>query len=140
MVKDDEKVIGAVTGIPLAEAGEKFLIPFATNQPVDSIFYLGEILLLKDYRGKGIGYQLYKMFEDWVRKKQQYQTIAIVEVIRDQHDPRKPKHYTPVHKLWEKLGYVEHPEMAIQASYKEVDSDGKIPHSLVYSFKDLSTL
>lgn len=137
IVKDKQKVIGAVIGIPLAEADEIILPPFAQNQSIHSIFYLGEILLLKEYRGKGIGYQMYRMFEDLVRQKKQYHKIAIAEVIRDQHDPRKPKNYISVHKLLERLGYVKHPEMVILASYKEVDSTGKIPHSLVYSFKDL---
>jgi GNAT superfamily N-acetyltransferase len=137
IVKDKQKVIGAVTGIPLAEADEMFLTPFPKNQSIHSIFYLGEILLLKEYRGKGIGYQMYRIFEDLVRQKKQYHKIAIAEVIRDQNDPRKPKNYISVHKLWERLGYIEHPEIVMQCSYKTVDSTEKIPHSLVYSFKDL---
>jgi len=138
IVKDQGNIVGALTGIPLAEADEMFLTPFAKNQlPIHHIFYLGEILLSKEYRGKGIGYQMYRMFEDLVRQKKQYQKIAIAEVIRNQHDPRKPKNYISVHKLWERLGYIEHPEMVMQFSYKEVDSSGKIPHSFVFSFKDL---
>ena len=50
IVKDGQKVIGAVTGIPLVEVDAIFLTPFAKNQSIDSIFHLGEILLLKEYR------------------------------------------------------------------------------------------
>lgn len=139
IVKDKQNIIGAVTGIPLAEADEIFLTPFAKNQSIQSIFYLGEILLLKEYRGKGIGYQMYRMFEDLVRQKTEYHKIALAEVIRCQHDPRKPKNYTSLQKFWVRLGYVEHSDMVIQANYKEIDSNWKIPHSLVYSFKDLYT-
>ena len=137
IVKDEQKVIGAVTGIPLAEVDEVFLTPFAKNEPIDSIFHLGEILLLKEYRGKGIGYKTYKLFEDLVREKKQYNKIAIIEVVRDQDDPRKPKNYISARKFWEKMGYTEHPKMVIHTFYKEVDSPEKVPHTLVYSFKDM---
>ncbi|HLB52190.1 MAG TPA: GNAT family N-acetyltransferase [Chlamydiales bacterium] len=139
IVKDKEKIVGAITGIPLMETDEMFRIPFVKHHfPVRSIFYLGEILLLKEYRGKGIGYKMYKMFEDLVRKNKQYEKIAIAEVLRDKNDPRKPENYVSVHKLWERLGYIEHSEMIMQAPYKEIGGAGKVPHSLIFSFKDLS--
>jgi GNAT superfamily N-acetyltransferase len=137
LVEDHKKVVGAVTGLPLAEVDETLLTPFEKNSSLHSIFYLGEILLLKEYRGKGVGHQMYRMFEDLVRQKKQFQKIAIAEVMRDPHDPRQPKNYISVHELWKKLGYARHPEMVIQASYKEIDSTEKIPHSLVCSLKKL---
>lgn len=138
IVQDQEKVVGALTGIPLGEMDKAFLPPFVKGHlPIRSIFYLGEMLLLKEYRGKKLGYKMYKTFEDLVKQTGQYKMIAIAEVIRDKNDPRKPKHYIPARKLWEKLGFVEHPEMIMQFSYKQVDSAGKVPNSLVFSFREL---
>jgi GNAT superfamily N-acetyltransferase len=139
LASDQGRIVGAVTGIPIAEMDAQFLVPFVENHfSVMSIFYLGEMLLLKEYRGKGTGYAMYKMFEDLVRSDQRYEQIAIAEVVRDKSDLRMPENYVPVSKLWEKLGYIQRPEILMQAPYKEIDSIGKVPHSLVFSFKDLS--
>jgi len=138
IAKDQGKIVGAITGIPLAETDEIFRMPFEKYHfSVHSIFYLGEILLFKEYRGKGVGYKMYKMLEDLVRKNKQYEKIAIAEVLRDENDPRKPHNYVSVHKLWERLGFIEHPELIVQIPYKEIDSEKKVPHSLIFSFKDL---
>ena len=92
MVKDKEKIVGAVTGIPLFETDEMFLTPFVKHHfSIHSIFYLGEILLLKKYRGKGIGYKMYKMFEDLVRQNKQYEKIAIAEVLRNKNRSKKTR-------------------------------------------------
>jgi GNAT superfamily N-acetyltransferase len=137
-VKDGEKTVGAVSGKPLADMEELLLVPFAQHHlSVQDIFYLGEIMLLKEYRGKGIGYQLYRKFEDVVKQKKQYQKMAIAEIGRQDQDPRKPKNYIPGRVFWQRLGYIEYPEMIIQVLYKETDNAENIPHSLIYSLKDL---
>ncbi|HEX2580239.1 MAG TPA: GNAT family N-acetyltransferase [Rhabdochlamydiaceae bacterium] len=138
VVKDGEKIVGAVSGKPLAETEEVLLVPFAQKKlPIQSVFYLGEIMLLKEYRGKGIGYQLYTRFEEAVKQKNQHIHMALVEIIRQDHDPRKPKNYISGHRFWQKLGFLEHSEMVIKVAYKEIDSTEKISHSLVYSLKNL---
>jgi len=140
LAKDKGKIVGAVTGIPLSELDKIFLMPFMEKHiPTKAQYYLGEILLLKEYRGKGNGYKLYSMFEEWVRQKGKYQKIVIAEVVRPANDPRKPKDYIPTRKFWESLGYIEHPELVFHIPYKEIGYKEKVPHSLVFSFKDLSS-
>lgn len=138
MARDKEETVGVVAGMPLIEMDEVFQSPFEKhNVAIHSIFYLGDMLLLKEYRGRGIGSKIYKMFEDLVRKNKQYQTIAIAEILRDKNDPRQPKNYVSADKFWASLHYAKHPEIVIQIPYKEVDSAGKVPHLLVVSCKDL---
>ncbi|MBM3207703.1 MAG: GNAT family N-acetyltransferase [Chlamydiae bacterium] len=72
LARDKGQIVGALTGLPLLEADEMFRIVFEKNPfPIDSIFYLGEILLIKEYRGKGIGFKMYTMFEELVMQNNQ---------------------------------------------------------------------
>lgn len=54
LVLDGEKVVGATTGIPMEHETEEFQKPFLEHgYDPKKIFYCGESVLLKDYRGRG---------------------------------------------------------------------------------------
>ena len=126
IAKDGEKIVGAISGKPLLETEEAFLVPFAQQRlPVQGIFYLGEIMLLKEYRGQGVGSQLYRRFEDVVKQKEKYQKMAILEIVREDQDPRKPKSYIPGHEFWRKLGYIEHPDRGYKCFIKKLIAQKK---------------
>ena len=56
MAFDGDKVIGASAGMPLVESQEYYQAPFKTlGIDIRPFFYLSELILLKEYRGKGIG-------------------------------------------------------------------------------------
>ena len=53
---DDEQIIGASTGMPLSEETAEVQQPWLDGgDPIDEIFYFSESVLLKEYRGQGIG-------------------------------------------------------------------------------------
>ena len=82
IVKDAERIIGAVTGIPLNETFSDCKDFFIENKiPMEGIFYLGEITLLKEYRGQGIGARMYELFEEFVRGNNEYKQIVLCEVV-----------------------------------------------------------
>lgn len=59
LVRDGERVVGASTGIPLAEESEPFRKPFIkAGIPPETVFYCGESVLDPAYRGRG----LYRQF------------------------------------------------------------------------------
>lgn len=137
--KNEGKIIGIVTGIPLLEMDDSFTAPFTqASLPLQPIFYLGEILLLKEFRGQGIGYQMYKRFEDELKKWPRFTQIAILRMKYDCHDVRKPKEYRSLDEFWARLGYAEDPNLFLNIDYQEIGQKAKTNHSFFYSLKSFS--
>lgn len=138
IAKKEGKIVGLVTGLPLAEMDEYFTAPFTqASIPIQSIFYLGEILLLKEFRGARIGYQMYKSFEDRVREWPRFTDIAILRMQYSQNSPKKPKDYKPLDEFWKRLGYVENSNLFLNISYQEIGDETKTNHPFFYSLKSL---
>ena len=57
LMKDTRGLIGACTGIPLQDEDTEFVRPFQKID-IEKIFYIGEVMVLADSRGKGIGTKL----------------------------------------------------------------------------------
>ena len=54
------QVVGASTGIPLADDGEATQAPFLSRGvDVDDVFYFGESVLLAEWRGRGVGHAFF---------------------------------------------------------------------------------
>ncbi len=131
LVKDEDKVVGAVTGLPLEELIPEYWDVFRKQQiPTKTIFYLGELVLLKDYRGKGIGERLYAQFETLVKEKGSYQSLTLREILREEQN-------TSLDPFWEKLGFVKHPEWISNDSWTEVGDEQETRHSMIFWSKSL---
>jgi GNAT superfamily N-acetyltransferase len=138
LAKDGGKVIGAISGIPLKETSKVYWGVFSENSiSLDDIYYLGELILLKEYRSGGIGTRLYDHFEKLIREKKIYTTIAFAELAESGDDPQKPEDYISLEEFWGKRGFVKHPELAASFSWKQTGKDQKTRHALVFSTKML---
>lgn len=135
VTKDGERVIGAITGIPLNEVPEYKDYFLKENIPIDSIYYLGEIVLLKEYRGQGIGARMYEMFEQFVRENTTCQEITFCEIVSPKDGPRRTNDYFCLDEFWLKRGFVKHPGLVTQTSWKEVGSEEELSHTLVFWIK-----
>ncbi len=138
LARVDGNLIGVVTGIPLAACPDEIQHPFTENQkPLEGLYYLGEIVVLPFYRGKGIGLELYQHFEKEVRTINEITSIVHCSVVRDPNDIRKPLNYRSVDQFWKQQGYEILDEITAEFSYKEVDSEKKTPHTMVFQEKKL---
>lgn len=138
VAKDGERIIGAITGLPLNEAFEECRDCFLKeNLPMEKIFYLGEIVLLKEYRGQGIGVQMYTLFEQFVRENTAHQEIAFCEIVSPKDDPRRTSDYFCLDKFWTKREFVKRPHLVTQFSWKEIDNETESPHPMVFWTKKL---
>lgn len=130
------KITGMVSGLPLRDARREV---WTTPSPlsIERIFYLGEILVLEEYRGSGLGKILYERFEQAVKARGIYEKIAFKEIVLTPGDPRRPETYVSLDSFWEQRGYVKHPELRQQMAWPE--SGGKeVVHTLVFWIKELS--
>ena len=59
----DSEIIGATSCIPLSEEESVFKMAFKSSDfDINRIFYFGESIILKEYRGKGIGSHFFTRF------------------------------------------------------------------------------
>ncbi|QVL55435.1 MAG: GNAT family N-acetyltransferase [Simkaniaceae bacterium] len=138
IAKHGNRIIGAVTGVPAKDSMQEVQKALENASfPLETTYYLGEILLLDEYRGSGIGSQLYRFFEDSVRKKNRYHTVVLCEINRSDTDKRKPLSYEGLDVFWHHFQYKRSAKIKTSFSYQEIGSDKETPHPMVFWEKHL---
>lgn len=139
LARDGDKVVGASTGIPLAEDSAEFQAPFLERGiDVGKVFYCGESVLLPAWRGRGIGHAFFDARESHARALGGFTHAAFAAVDRDDGDPRKPAGHRGNEAFWAKRGYVRQPGMTMRLHWNEVDI-GEAGHPLTFWLRPLET-
>jgi len=139
LAKDGEQIVGASTAMPMTAANADFQKPFeGSPYPLDSIFYLGESVLLPAYRGHGVGHQFFDAREAQAAECG-YRYTAFCALDRTTEDPRCPKAYHSLEPFWEKRGYQKHPEIQTTLDWREVGDSTDSSHTLTFWIKELNT-
>jgi GNAT superfamily N-acetyltransferase len=125
LVYDAEKCIGATTCIPLEDESEEFLKPFLKqNIDISKVFYFGESIIKKDYRGNRIGHKFFEIREEHARKTiSNLNYTAFCSVVREDTHPLKPKNYKPLNSFWSRMGYAEMINMYVMYPWRDVGSN-----------------
>lgn len=134
---DGDTVVGASTGIPLAEDAEAFQKPFL-ERGIDAqrVFYFGESVLLHAYRGRGIGHAFFDHREAHARGLGGFGLTAFAAVDRDDDDPRRPPDYRGNDAFWHRRGYRRQPGMTMHLEWNELGR-GEIDHALTFWIRPL---
>ena len=131
-------VIGASTGIPLADDGEVFHQPFVERGiPLDDVFYFGESVVLAPWRGKGVGHAFFDAREAHARATGSFRLAAFCSVHRDPGDPRKPPVVRRNDAFWLGRGYKPVTGMSCTLSWKEPGEAAPVPHVLHVWMREL---
>lgn len=134
---DDEKVVGAATGIPLQDDQPAFQMPFRKKgMALEQIFYFGESVLLHPYRGKGIGHRFFDEREMHARRSG-FKLAAFCAVERDEHDPRRPPDYRSNDAFWTKRGYHRQHDLFCELAWRELGQTEPSPHLLRFWLRSL---
>lgn len=116
----NEKVVGASTAIPLKFETDHFKLPLIqAGFDINTIFYLGESVLLKEYRGQKIGERFFAEREA-AAIEQGYSMTAFCAVDRPSDHPKRPQNWHPLDRFWQRLGYAKHPEIKAYYAWKEI--------------------
>jgi GNAT superfamily N-acetyltransferase len=131
------RVVGAATGTPLINELDYVKQPFIQNgYAPEGIFYFGESVLQKEFRGRGLGWEFMNMREAHARKLK-FEMATFCGVERPIDHPRKPAQYKPLDGFWRKAGFEP---MGIYGffTWQDLDEDSASPKKMNYWSKTLN--
>jgi GNAT superfamily N-acetyltransferase len=135
---DADAVVGASTALPLAEAMEECIAPFrARGCDLATVFYFGESVLLKPYRGLGAGVRFFAEREAAARAHPGVRIAAFCGVERPADHPLRPRDYVPLDAFWSKRGYTRHPELVAKFHWRDIGAAADTWKPLVFWLKRL---
>ena len=139
LVQDGERVVGASSGLPLAAEPPWVIEPFlALGSDPRRIFYYGESVLLPEYRGRGLGKRFFEEREAHARGLGRFDLTCFCAVERPTDHPRWPVGYRPLDTLWNRCGFVKHPELRATFSWRDLDEDAESPKPMTFWLKRLA--
>ena len=129
---DGDAVVGASTGLPLADDTAEFRAPFdAAGIDASKVFYFGESVLLPAYRGRGVGHTFFDHREAHARSLERFELTAFCAVDREADDPPRPAGHRGNEAFWHKRGYVRQPGMTMRLHWNETGR-GETAHALTF--------
>lgn len=132
-----DAVVGATTCMPMADEGPEFQEAFVkAGHDISRICYLGESILLSQYRGRGLGRQFFKHRENHARSLGLGLT-TFCAVDRPRDHPLRPEGYRPLDDFWISLGYQKQPGMQATFHWKEVHEAAESAKTLTFWTKEL---
>lgn len=133
---DGDLIVGASTAIPLKYETEEVKRPFVEHgYDPDTVFYCGESVLNKAYRGRGVGVRFFEEREAHAEALGGFEHICFCCVERPADHPRRPADYVPLDRFWNKRGYVKHPELMTTYQWKDLDDDQETPKPMTFWLK-----
>jgi hypothetical protein len=138
---DGDKIIGAATALPLEDEADYVQKPFRDAQQenkmdISKIFYFGESVLLKNYRGLGIGNSFFDGREKAARIDTKYNITTFCAVQRPEDHPMRPAKYRPLDEFWKKRGYHKEPKLQATFHWKDIGEKEETGKPMIYWLKE----
>ncbi|QXI62513.1 hypothetical protein CP157_00176 [Paracoccus marcusii] len=134
---DGDRIVGAATGAPMSDHATDFGAAFADRpEPLSDIFYCAESVLLRAYRGHGLGHAFFDAREDHARALGA-RWSAFCSVIRPADHPMRPAEYWPLVAFWRKRGYAPLPGVVAQFAWKDLGQATETEKTLQFWMKPL---
>lgn len=120
LVWEGEDCVGASTVLPLADAPRDMQQPFLdAGMALDDIDYFGESVLLKRYRGRGLGVKFFELREAHARALG-LQRCAFCAVERPLDHPARPADHVPNDTFWMHRGYTRQHQLQTTLNWLDV--------------------
>jgi len=138
-VFDGGKMVGATTCIPLKDESEEVIEPFINSgYKLDEIFYFGESILLKPYRGLGLGHRFFDEREKHVASFDQFKYSCFCAVQRSDDHPMKPDGFRPYDKFWLHRGYSSVNELISEFEWLDIGEKKPTKKPMMYWMKTMN--
>jgi GNAT superfamily N-acetyltransferase len=130
-------IIGASTALPLLHAEEDIIAPFLRSgiDPAQ-VYYFGESVLTRAYRGRGLGVKFFEHRELRARTLG-FRIASFCAVDRPANHARRPKDYQPLDQFWAKRGYTRRPDLATTFTWQDLDEVVASPKPMTFWIKTL---
>jgi GNAT superfamily N-acetyltransferase len=117
---DGETLVGASTSTKMEDHAAEFAAPFrALGQPLETILYGAESVILPEYRGKGLGTQFIQKREAHARALGRSH-VAFCSVERPADHPLRPANARSNDAFWRRNGYAPLPGVKAEFSWKDL--------------------
>ena len=115
------RLIGAATALPMAGAPDYVTAPLlAAGWDTGRLFYFGESVLEKAWRGRGIGVRFFAERETWSRSQGPCTHAVFCAVIRPEDHPARPAGYEPLDAFWQHRGYQPIPDLVCRFEWQDL--------------------
>jgi GNAT superfamily N-acetyltransferase len=133
-----DELVGAATALPLTAHSDEVVPPLAAaGYDPATVYYFGESVLRRDFRGRGLGHRFFDEREAFARARG-YRTAAFCAVDRPADHPQRPAAYVPLDRFWGKRGFVRRPDIVGQFAWKDLDADAETAKPMVFWTKALA--
>jgi GNAT superfamily N-acetyltransferase len=135
---DGARPVGASTCLPLTDEPEAIQAPFKA-QGIDParVFYFGESVLRREYRGQGAGVAFFRAREAHALAASACDFTAFCAVNRRDDDPRRPADAAPLDSFWRKRGYTRYPAMFCVMKWREIGREEESENRLTFWLKSV---
>lgn len=133
----NNKLIAASTSLPLIEADSSIQKPFIANkEEINDYYYLGETMILPEYRGSGY-YSIFMKEREKIAKSLKYKYLCFMTIQRDNKKALMSADYKNPEPIWMHYGYTQLPNIKAEFAWPEIDDPSELQHQLVFWRKEL---
>lgn len=114
----ENKVIGISSALPLKDEAPELTAPFIKHKlDLNQFYYLGESVLLPEFRGRGI-YKHFFAARESIAKEHGLKQAVFAAVKREDITP--PINYIPLDNIWHRFGYQKNTLLQTQLGWKDI--------------------
>lgn len=137
LFRDGEPCVGASTVLPLADAESAAQQPFLEQgYDVTRIAYFGESVILREYRGRGLGVKFFELREAHARELG-LSVCTFCSVDRPGEHPARPRDYVPNDAFWTRRGYRKTPRLKASFSWPDIGEEASTAKTLTFWLREL---
>ncbi|MEQ9260670.1 MAG: GNAT family N-acetyltransferase [Roseovarius sp.] len=134
---DGARLVGASTGTPMEDHAEDFAAAFdGQGIALQDIFYCAESVLLREYRGHGLGHAFFDAREAHARALGR-SWCTFCGVVRPEDHPLRPAGSRPLDAFWRKRGYEKLEGAVARFRWKDLDQPEDTDHPLQFWIRRL---
>lgn len=137
---DGELMVGATTCIPLSDETDEVKKPFEeAGIAQERVFYFGESILMKPYRGLGLGHRFFDERETHAASFGTYEMTSFCAVDRGSDHPLQPSDYRPNDAFWLKRGYTRNPTLQAEMHWPDLGETESTSKKMVFWTRPISS-
>jgi GNAT superfamily N-acetyltransferase len=130
-------IVGASTALPLPNAEAEIIAPFQrVGLDPAQVYYFGESVLSRRFRGRGLGVKFFEHREARARSLG-FRIASFCAVDRPENHPRRPQDYQPLDVFWGKRGYTKRPDLTTSFTWHDLDEAKASPKPMTFWIKTL---